>query len=57
MSDSLALVEPAEEEKKAPSLVSDYEIRSIDERYILGSEYDKNDHQQDNANESLFTLE
>ena len=53
MNDSLALVEPFEEEKKAPS---DKKISAIDEKFILGSEYDENE-QYDNVDESLFTLE
>ena len=53
MNDSLALVEPFEEEKKAPS---DKRISAIDEKFILGSEFDQNE-QCNNVDESLFINE
>ena len=53
MNDSLALVEPFEEEKKAPS---DKKISAIDEKFILGSEYDQNE-KCDNVDDSLFISE
>ena len=56
MNDSLALVEPFEEEKKASSLHSDKKISAVDEKFILGSDYDQNE-QCDNVDDSLFISE